>query len=166
MPLVTGLRPFDSRPAVHCPKCDEYDVQGRRVIGTEYHAAGVDGRGCGTGGEHLHRTCSPDGGGCGYHWAEQCADAGKTPPGVGGLRPFRGRRSCPKCRSLNVTKKYMPAGLSMPEEHLSRRCGRCGYRWAEACADTAANGEDPGTPSPPGRPGSGPETETEPGRTE
>jgi hypothetical protein len=122
----------------HCPKCGYF------VVTPAYHAADAAGC-CGSRAEHLRRTCDDGGRGCGYAWAEACADISAAPPRdgkrrTGGLPPFSGRDAhCPKCEDYRVKTRYLaPRDDAVADgigEHMSRECGHCGYRWAEACAD-------------------------------
>lgn len=60
------------------------------------------------------------------------------------MEPYATRAACPKCKHDVVSTRYIVSwamcshtGVASPaeEEHLCRRCQRCGYSWPEACLD-------------------------------
>lgn len=58
------------------------------------------------------------------------------------LKPFDETAKCPKCQGADISAQYNDGShlfcpLRYPEsheEHIDRRCCRCGFRWAEGLA--------------------------------
>ena len=61
------------------------------------------------------------------------------------MKAFDEKATCPKCSHASVSithqRRYLVGichyGDCSADEHLHRRCQRCGYQWAEACIDAS-----------------------------